>query len=80
MVVGRCLIVRALLLDSRFLPTTLPMMQMVISVMSAVGGHVVTTALKVNVNRTKVGKDGFYKKLWACVLNVDVCTACMCVF
>lgn len=42
------------------LPTTSPIMQMVISSdVTAVGGRAVTTALYVNVNRTKVGKDGF---------------------
>lgn len=41
---------------------------------TGVGGRVVTTALEVNVNRTKAGKYGFYKKLWC----VFVCTACVC--
>ncbi len=48
--------------------------------MSQRGGRVVTTALEVNANRAKVGKDGFYEKPWCVLLTVDVCTECTCVY
>lgn len=68
MVVERCLNVRALLARLiRFQVSTYVITHDANGYqcdVTAVGGRVVTTALQVDGNRTKVGIDGFYKKPW----------------
>lgn len=76
MVVERCLNVRALLtqLITRFQVSTYYITHNANGYqcdVTAVGGRVVTTALQVNVNRTKVGKK------WIFVRNCGVCIECL---